>query len=81
VSAIEQLAAEPDGALTKNRSGLRSGIRSFYLRHTRREAREEGVRRPVHVIFYRTRQPGIIEIVRILHERMDPVRHLDPAEE
>jgi toxin ParE1/3/4 len=35
----------------------------------------------VHVIFYRTRQPDIIEIVRILHERMDPVRHLDPTEE
>jgi plasmid stabilization system protein ParE len=37
--------------------------------------------RPVHVLFYRTRQPDSIEIVRILHERMDPVRHLGPPEE
>ena len=80
MSAIEQLAAKPDGALTKSRSEVRSGIRSFHVRHTRRDARDDAVRRPVHVIFYRTRQPDIIEIVRILHERMDPVRHIDPTE-
>jgi plasmid stabilization system protein ParE len=29
----------------------------------------------VHIVFYRAAEPGIIEIVRVLHERMDPWRH------
>jgi toxin ParE1/3/4 len=35
------------------------------------------VRRPVHVLYYRVAQGGAIEIVRVLHERMEPSRHLD----
>ena len=35
------------------------------------------VRRPVHVLYYRVAQKGVIEIVRVLHEKMDPNRHLD----
>jgi len=35
------------------------------------------VRRPVHVLYYRIAQKGVIEIVRVLHERMEPSRHLD----
>jgi toxin ParE1/3/4 len=35
------------------------------------------VRRPVHVLYYRIAQEGVIEIVRVLHEKMDPSRHLD----
>jgi toxin ParE1/3/4 len=34
------------------------------------------VRRPVHVIYYREIAPGLVEIVRILHERMEPGRWL-----
>ena len=35
------------------------------------------VRRPVHVLYYRVGDEGVIEIVRVLHEKMDPSRHLD----
>jgi len=28
------------------------------------------------VIFYRALSPGFIEIVRVLHERMEPGRHI-----
>jgi plasmid stabilization system protein ParE len=35
----------------------------------------------VHVIDYRASQDGIIEIVRILHERMEPGRHLKSGSE
>ena len=35
------------------------------------------VRRPVHVLYYRVAKKGVIEIVRVLHERMEPSRHLD----
>lgn len=75
--AIQQLAAQPDGPLTPKRSDVGPRIRSFHVRHTRREPGAERVRQPVHVIYYRPRQGGIIEIVRILHERMEPRRHLD----
>ena len=74
--AMRQVAAEPTGPLTKKRPDLRSGIRSFHVRHARRSEAAR-VRRPVHVLYYRVTQKGVIEIVRVLHERMEPSRHLD----
>ena len=47
----------------------------------RRDEIAEGLRAcPVrrHVVFYRDR-PDRVDVVRILHERMDPARHLPPA--
>ena len=75
--AMRQVANEPGGPLTKKRAELRSGIRSFHVRHARRSAATAKVRRPVHVLYYRVAQEGVIEIVRVLHEKMDPSRHLD----
>jgi toxin ParE1/3/4 len=74
---MRQVADEPEGPVTKKRPELRSGIRSFHVRYTRRSAEGAGVRKPVHVLYYRVAQEGVIEIVRVLHERMDPSRHLD----
>jgi toxin ParE1/3/4 len=80
---MRQVAAEPEGPLTKKRLELRSGIRSFHVRYARRSAEGIGVRRPVHVLYYRVVQEEVIEIVRVLHERMEPSRHLDelPSED
>jgi plasmid stabilization system protein ParE len=33
---------------------------------------------PVHVTFYRALRPGLVEIVRVLHDRMEPRRHIGP---
>ena len=77
VAGMRQVAAEPDGPLTSKRPDLRSGIRSFHVRYARRSAEGAKVRRPVHVLYYRVAEQGVIEIVRVLHERMDPSRHLD----
>jgi toxin ParE1/3/4 len=77
--AMRQVADEPEGPLTKKRSDLRSGIRSFHIRYARRSADTAKVKRPVHVLYYRVAQGGVIEIVRVLHERMDPSRHLEEA--
>lgn len=81
-AAMRQVADQPDGPLTKKRPELRSGIRSVHVRYTRRSAEDAPVRRPVHVLYYRLAQEGVIEIVRVLHERMEPSRHLAelPAE-
>lgn len=75
--AMRQVADEPKGLLTKTRTDIRSGIRSFHVRYSHRSADAVKVRRPVHVLYYRVARPGVIEIVRVLHERMDPMRHLD----
>jgi toxin ParE1/3/4 len=81
--AMRQVAAEPHGPLTRKRPDLRSGVRSFHVRYARRSAEGARVRRPVHVLYYRVAEEGVIQIIRVLHERMEPSRHLDelPTEE
>lgn len=77
VDAMRQVAVEPAGPLSKKRPDLRPSVRSFHVRYARRSAEGAKVRRPVHVLYYRVAEEGVIEIVRVLHERMDPSRHLD----
>jgi toxin ParE1/3/4 len=75
-AAIRRVAEEPEGALTSDRADLLPGIRSFHLRHSRKESRESRVASPVHVVIYRVLHPGKVEIVRVLHERMDAHLHI-----
>lgn len=76
-AALKRIAADPTGISTVDRSEVLTGVRSFHLRHSRSESREAPVGDPVHLIFYRSVAPGLVEIVRVLHERMEPSRHLD----
>lgn len=80
-AAMRKLAAEPEGPTTRGRDELRPGIRSFHLRHARGAEPAGRVRRPVHVLYYRAVIPGLIEIVRVLHERMEPSRPLSEISE
>lgn len=80
-AAMRIIAADPEGPLTQARKELLPGLRSFHVRHARADARQAKVSKPVHVVYYRAIQPGLIEIVRILHERMEPSRHFDTAAE
>jgi toxin ParE1/3/4 len=75
-AAMRRVAEAPEGHSTANRSELRPGIRSFHIRHSRDESREVAVANPVHVLFYRVVQPGVVEIIRVLHDRMEPTRHI-----
>ena len=72
-AAIRAVLAHPDGPTTRDRAELLPGIRSFHLRHT---PGEHGVGSPVHVLYYRATRPGVVEVVRVLHERMEPSRHV-----
>jgi toxin ParE1/3/4 len=75
-SLLRKIAAEPEGPTTRRRDELRPGVRSFHLGHARGADPAGRVKCPVHVLYYRAVAPGLIEIVRVLHERMEPSRQL-----
>lgn len=75
-AAMRRIAGEPQGRLTLDRGELLAGLRSLHIRHSRNESREAPVGEPVHVIFYRAVEPGLVEIIRVLHDRMEPSRHM-----
>ena len=71
VQAISELADGPDIAGSKARSEIISGLRTLHIaRHGRRGS---------HFLMYRVTPGMTIEIVRILHDRMDFQRHLPPV--
>ena len=79
-AALRRIAADPAGRSTVERDALAPGLRSLHIRHCRNESREAPVGDPVHVVFYRLSEPGLVEIVRVLHERMAPERHVGAEE-
>jgi toxin ParE1/3/4 len=79
-AAMRHAASDPQGRVTRDRADLLPGMRSLHLRHARADADATGVGRPIHILFYRVVEPGLVEIVRVMHERMEPSRHLgDPT--
>ena len=76
-AAMRRIAAHPEGLSTLDRSEVSDGVRSFHIRHGRIESGETPVSNPVHVIFYRAVAPGVVGILRVLHERMEPSLHID----
>jgi toxin ParE1/3/4 len=46
------------------------------MKHVRAEGADAIVAKPLHVPYYRVAEPGVIEIVRVLHERMEPSLHI-----
>jgi toxin ParE1/3/4 len=77
LAALRRVAKAPEGRSTAARPDVRPDIRSFHIRHSRNESQEAPVGNPVHVIFYRAIETDLIEIVRVLHDRMEPSRHMD----
>lgn len=75
-AAMRRVAADPDGPATRERSELSRGVRSLAVRHVRGDDPHAKVRRPVHVLYYRSLAPGLVEIVRVLHERMEPASRI-----
>ncbi len=75
-AALRRIADDPRGLSTVDRSELFAGLRSLHIRHSRNRSRAAPVAEPVHAIFYRVVEPGLVEIVRVPHERMEPGRHV-----
>lgn len=78
---MRQAASEPQGRMTRDRGELLRGVRSLHLRHVRMADLAGRVKRPVHSLYYRAIAPDLIEILRVLHERMEPGLHLSETEE
>lgn len=75
-AGFRAIASDPEGPVTRDRGLLGAGLRSLHLRHTRRAG---DVHDPVHVIYFRRGRSAWVEVVRILHERMDPADHVAAA--
>ena len=80
-AALRKVASDPEGLVTRDRADLLPGIRSFNIQHARSGDPKGRVRRPVHILYYRIVAPELIEIVRVLHERMEPSRHIGAVSE
>jgi toxin ParE1/3/4 len=78
-AALRRIAGDPNGISTSERIEFGAGIRSFHIRHSRDDSAERPVGNPVHVIFYRAPAQGLVEVIRVLHDRMEPGRHIDIA--
>ena len=79
-SALDRIADDPVGLGSKSCDELLAGLRSLHLaRVAKRQAAAS------HVIFYTAERESegawSITVVRVLHERMDPERHIpsDPS--
>ena len=68
VQAIGELADGPDVAGSKARDEIMPGLRTLHI------ARQG--RRGSHFLMYRAAAKSTIEILRIVHDRMDLQRHL-----
>jgi toxin ParE1/3/4 len=80
VAALRDIAADPQrpGSLARPELGL--AVRSYHLRHSRGLARTPDglVRRPRHLLLYRSVRSDMIGVGRVLYDGMEIERHLPP---
>jgi toxin ParE1/3/4 len=69
--AIDMLCAEPLHVASRLRDDLLPNMRSFHVEHA---AGRRGA--AAHILYYRVEPDGMIVILRLLHQSMDPTRHL-----
>ena len=78
VRAILDVADDPERIGCRNRPEIDGAARTYHLYHSRNhvEASAGRVRRPRHLLLFRTCDDGRIEFGRVLHDNMDLPRHL-----
>lgn len=75
-AALRDLAANPLRVGSKDLTGSRTGVRTYHLLNSRARVADFPVRTPRHVIVYRLVGQEVVEVLRLLHDAMDPERHL-----
>ena len=73
VQALGDLAEGPEVAGSKARDEILAGLRTLHIARRGRRGR--------HLLMYRVAPGTTIEVVRILHDRMELTRHLPLAED
>ncbi|HEX5471700.1 MAG TPA: type II toxin-antitoxin system RelE/ParE family toxin [Lacipirellulaceae bacterium] len=78
VQAIMDVAGNPNLPGSNRRPEIASSARTYHLIHSRNHIAVEAgrVKRPRHLLLYRTRSDAAVEIGRVIHESMDLARHL-----
>jgi toxin ParE1/3/4 len=79
VTALRDVATQPDRPGSLARPELRAGVRSWHLRLSQEHVKGgvDIVRRPRHFLVYRF-EPALVLVGRVLHDAMELARHLDP---
>ena len=68
--AVEALLAGPDAVGARKRDDILPGVRVLHVaRHGKRGR---------HFLIFRASEDGQIDVLRVLHDSMDPARHLGP---
>lgn len=77
-TAIDDVADDPDRLGSRVRPELRAGIRTYHLISSRERGRGPGgiIRTPRHLLVYRLIGDTQLEILRVLHDRMELGQHL-----
>jgi len=77
-ATLADIAADPLRPGSIPRPELGDYVRSYHLRYGKQRARASGaiVARPRHLVLYRIRETGTIDVGRVLHEVMELERHV-----
>jgi len=78
---MRMVAADPEAQVTRARAELAPGVRSLHLQYSGAKLPNGNLKRPVHILYYREVTPELIEIVRVLPERIDARRHFRKSSE
>ena len=78
--AVRDIGADPERLGSQERPEIMvSGARTYHLELSRNRVSGPKVHEPRHLLLYRRRADGLIEVARILHDGRDLQRHLPEA--
>ena len=76
--AIMDVAENPERTGSRARPEIAVAARIYHLRHSRDRVKKSigTIHHPRHILVYRVVEADLVDIVRVLHDGMDPKRHL-----
>lgn len=78
--AIWDVVDDPERPGSREVAELSEPMRSYHIKLSRGRA-PAPVKRPRHFLLYRVHNGERLEIVRVLHDRMEPSRHTEPRQD
>jgi toxin ParE1/3/4 len=71
--ALRDIEANPERLGSKQ---VLEGLRTYHIELSRARVTGSRVKDPRHVVLYRRRDNGVVEVLRIIHDSRDLERHL-----